>query len=119
MPGRKKSAGKTRPSRPARGSPSGAAASAPPDAQAPAYARPSALIETRVVYCGDCLDQLRKLPDASIDLIYIDPPLNSNRNYEVFWGETKEKRAFDDRHGNRQQRAGSDCRYHAENRWRP
>jgi site-specific DNA-methyltransferase (adenine-specific) len=33
-----------------------------------------------------------------VDLIYIDPPFNSNRNYEVFWGETKEKRAFDDRH---------------------
>jgi len=60
--------------------------------------RPSSLIDTRVVYCGDCLDQLRKLPDACIDLIYIDPPFNSNRNYEVFWGETKEKRAFEDRH---------------------
>ena len=39
-----------------------------------------------------------KLPDACVDLIYIDPPFNSNRNYEVFWGETKEKRSFDDRH---------------------
>jgi DNA modification methylase len=40
-----------------------------------------------------------------VDLIYIDPPawpkplrrgegppFNSNRNYEVFWGESKEKR---------------------------
>jgi len=26
------------------------------------------------------------------------PPFNSNRNCEVFWGETKEKRAFEDRH---------------------
>ena len=57
--------------------------------------RPSALLDTRIVYCGDCLDQLRKLPDACVDLIYIDPPFNSNRNYEVFWGETKEKRAFE------------------------
>jgi len=31
-------------------------------------------------------------------LIYIDPPFNSNRHYEAFWGETKEKRAFVDRH---------------------
>jgi len=38
------------------------------------------------------------LPDACIDLIYIDPPFNSNRDYEVFWGETKEKRSFEDRH---------------------
>ena len=51
----------------------------------------AALLETRVIYCGDNLEQLKKLPDACIDLIYIDPPFNSNRNYEVFWGETKEK----------------------------
>jgi DNA modification methylase len=56
------------------------------------------LLDTRVIYCGDNLDQLKKLPDACVDLIYIDPPFNSNRNYEVFWGETKEKRAFEDRH---------------------
>jgi len=60
--------------------------------------RSSPLLDTRIIYCGDCLDQLRKLPDACVDLIYIDPPFNSNRNYEVFWGETKEKRAFEDRH---------------------
>ncbi|MGH7840453.1 MAG: DNA methyltransferase [Candidatus Binataceae bacterium] len=65
-------------------------------------ARPSALVDTRIIYCGDCLDRLRKLPDACIDLIYIDPPFNSNRNYEVFWGETKEKRAFEDRHASTQ-----------------
>ena len=60
--------------------------------------RPSPLVDTRVIYCGDNLEQLRKLPDGCIDLIYIDPPFNSNRNYEVFWGETRETRAFDDRH---------------------
>ncbi|MEK6677752.1 MAG: DNA methyltransferase [Planctomycetota bacterium] len=65
-------------------------------------ARPSKLVDTRIVYCGDCLDQLRKLPDACIDLIYIDPPFNSNRNYEVFWGENREKRAFEDRHATTQ-----------------
>jgi site-specific DNA-methyltransferase (adenine-specific) len=60
--------------------------------------RLSSLIDTRVIYCGDNLDQLRKLPGGCVDLIYIDPPFNSNRNYEVFWGETKEKRSFEDRH---------------------
>ena len=64
--------------------------------------KPSSLIDTRVIYCGDCLEQLPKLPDQCIDLIYIDPPFNSNRNYEVFWGETKEKRAFEDRHASTQ-----------------
>src|ERR1019366_4544426 len=62
-----------------------------------AVLRPSALVDTRVIYCGDNLDQLKKLPDACVDLIYIGPPFNSNRNYELFWGETKEKRAFEDR----------------------
>src|SRR5438445_2304149 len=63
---------------------------------------PSSLLDTRVVYCGDNLEQLAKLPDGCVDLIYIDPPFNSNRNYEVFWGETKEKRAFEDRHASTQ-----------------
>ena len=64
--------------------------------------RPSAFLDTRVIYCGDNLEQLRKLPDACVDLIYIDPPFNSNRNYEVFWGETKERRSFEDRHASTQ-----------------
>lgn len=65
-------------------------------------ARRSALIDTQVIYCGDNLDQLSKLPDACVDLIYIDPPFNSNRNYEVFWNEKREMRSFDDRHGSTQ-----------------
>ena len=28
----------------------------------------------RVTYCGDCLEQLRKLSDDCVDLIFIDPP---------------------------------------------
>ena len=55
-------------------------------------------VDTKIIYCGDCLQQLPRLPDACVDLIYIDPPFNSNRNYEVFWGEGKEKRSFEDRH---------------------
>jgi len=55
-----------------------------------------------VIWCGDNLEKLRNLPGACVDLIYIDPPFNSNRNYEVFWGETREKRSFEDRHGSTQ-----------------
>jgi len=69
---------------------------------AAAVRKPSAVIDTRVIYCGDNLEQLAKLPDNCVDLVYIDPPFNSNRNYEVFWGETKEKRAFEDRHASTQ-----------------
>ena len=64
--------------------------------------RSSAVVDTRVIYCGDNLEQLKKLPENNVDLIYIDPPFNSNRNYEVFWGETKEKRSFEDRHASTQ-----------------
>src|SRR5450759_3015542 len=65
---------------------------------APSRLKSASLVQPRVVHCGDNREQLAKLPDACVDLIYIDPPFNSNRNYEVFWGETKEKRAFADRH---------------------
>jgi DNA modification methylase len=67
-----------------------------------AAGKPSSLLDTRVIYCGDNLEQLKKFPENSVDLIYIDPPFNSNRNYEVFWGETKERRAFEDRHASTQ-----------------
>lgn len=63
--------------------------------------RSSSLLDTRVVYCGDNLEQLAKLPDKCVDLIYIDPPFKSNRNDGIVRGEsppTKEKRSFDDRH---------------------
>src|SRR3954466_13976079 len=36
-------------------------------------ARPSALLDTRVIYCGDNLEQLAKLPDPCVDLLCIDP----------------------------------------------
>src|SRR5205814_1513937 len=74
----------------------------PPKSKSIPAGRPSALIDTRVIYCGDNLEQLAKLPDNCVDLIYIDPTFNSNRNYEVFWGETKEKRSFEDRHASTQ-----------------
>jgi hypothetical protein len=32
--------------------------------------RPSALIDTRVIYCGDNLEQLAKLPEGCIDLMH-------------------------------------------------
>jgi len=79
-----------------------AAKSKKASAKATPAGKPSSLIDTRVIYCGDNLDQLKKFPDGCVDLIYIDPPFNSNRNYEVFWGETKEKRSFEDRHASTQ-----------------
>ena len=39
-------------------------------------------MQTNVLYYGDNLDILRRyLPDAAVDLVYLDPPFNSNRDY--------------------------------------
>jgi len=46
---------------------------------------------------GDNLEVLRKMDSESVDLIYLDPPFFSNRNYEVIWGDTGEVRSFQDR----------------------
>jgi len=46
---------------------------------------------------GDNLEVLRKLDSESVDLIYLDPPFFSNRNYEVIWGDEGEVRSFVDR----------------------
>ncbi|MEE8419111.1 MAG: site-specific DNA-methyltransferase [Dehalococcoidales bacterium] len=41
-------------------------------------------IKTDILYCGDNLEILRKhIPDDSVDLIYLDPPFCSNRDYRV------------------------------------
>ena len=37
------------------------------------------------LYYGDNLDVLRKLPSESVDLVYLDPPFNSARNYNVIF----------------------------------
>jgi 16S rRNA G966 N2-methylase RsmD len=36
---------------------------------------------------GDNLEILKSLPAECVDLIYLDPPFFSNRNYEVIWGD--------------------------------
>lgn len=55
-----------------------------------------------VLYYGDNLDVLRRhVPDESVDLVYLDPPFNSNATYNVLFGHADEKsaaqiKAFDD-----------------------
>ncbi|HEY5125001.1 MAG TPA: hypothetical protein VIK14_14810 [Ignavibacteria bacterium] len=44
-------------------------------------------LKLQTIYCGDNLKMVKDLPDESIDLCYIDPPFNSNRNYETFCGD--------------------------------
>ena len=41
---------------------------------------------TNHLYYGDNLNVLRdSIADASVDLIYLDPPLNSNASYNVLF----------------------------------
>ena len=45
-------------------------------------------ITKNTLFYGDNLQILREyIPDESIDLIYLDPPFNSNRNYNVLFKE--------------------------------
>ena len=62
-------------------------------------AKPSAVIDTRVIYCGEQRDvasnQLRKLPGAASISAF---QLSALSFWMQIWGETKEKRSFEDRH---------------------
>ncbi|MGH2967079.1 MAG: DNA methyltransferase [Solirubrobacterales bacterium] len=43
-------------------------------------------MKTDVLYYGDNLDILRRyIDDATVDLVYLDPPFNSNRDYNVIF----------------------------------
>lgn len=42
-------------------------------------------IKDHTLFFGDNLEILEKIPDNSFDLIYLDPPFNSNRNYNVLF----------------------------------
>ena len=45
---------------------------------------------------GDNLHIMRQIPTNSVDLIYIDPPFFSGRQYNVIWGDNNELRSFND-----------------------
>ncbi len=48
------------------------------------------------LFWGDNLHVMRQLPSESIDLIYIDPPFFSGRQYNVIFGDQNELRSFSD-----------------------
>ena len=47
----------------------------------------SPYLSGNALVCADNLDILRDLPDECIDLIYLDPPFNSNSNYAAIFGD--------------------------------
>ena len=53
-------------------------------------------VADRTIWTGDNLDILRGLNSVSVDLIYLDPPFNSNRNYAAPVGSAAAGAAFKD-----------------------
>ena len=57
-------------------------------------------LQPNALYFGDCLDWMQQWDDASVDLIYLDPPFNSNTTYNILYGTAAGRqaqvRAFDD-----------------------
>ena len=53
-------------------------------------------LPTNLLYFGDNLEWLRqqgKFPDESVDLVYLDPPFNSNQDYNVLFEERDKTRS--------------------------
>ena len=38
---------------------------------------------TGQLHVGDNLDVMRGMGDETVDLVYLDPPFNSNKNYKI------------------------------------
>ena len=53
-------------------------------------------VKNRTLFTGDNLDVMRGMNSESVDLIYLDPPFNSNRNYEAPIGSEAAGAAFKD-----------------------
>ena len=43
-------------------------------------------LEDNTLYYGDCLEVMADWPDGCVDLIYLDPPFNSNTDYNILYG---------------------------------
>lgn len=45
-------------------------------------------VNSNALYYGDNLDVLRRyIEDSTIDLVYLDPPFNSNQDYNILFAE--------------------------------
>ena len=53
-------------------------------------------VPNRSIFEGDNLDVMRGINDACVDLIYLDPPFNSNRDYAAPIGSKAAGAAFKD-----------------------
>ena len=77
-------------------------------------------MDKNLLFYGDNLEVLRRhVKDESVDLVYLDPPFNSNASYNVLFAEHGEKAAsqiqvFEDTRSE-ERRVGKECR----SRWSP
>ncbi|MBZ9572263.1 restriction endonuclease [Patescibacteria group bacterium] len=55
------------------------------------------LWQVNKLICGDNLEEVAKFPKESVDLIYIDPPFFTHKQYEIVWGDEAEVRSYKDR----------------------
>ena len=62
----------------------------------------------KTIWTGDNLDILRGLNTESVDLIYLDPPFNSNRDYAAPVGSRAAGAAFKDTWDAQRPRRGVD-----------
>ena len=53
-------------------------------------------VPNRTIFEGDNLDVMRGMNDGRVDLIYLDPPFNSNRDYAAPIGSRAAGAAFKD-----------------------
>ena len=51
---------------------------------------------TNNLWYGDNLNIMRAMPAESVDLIYLDPPYNSKRDYNCTFGAVAQSKAFED-----------------------
>ena len=64
--------------------------------QAPTSRVPEPNFANRTIWTGDCLDIMRGMNAETVDLIYLDPPFNSKRDYAAPIGSQAAGAAFKD-----------------------
>ena len=53
-------------------------------------------LKPNTLYYGDNLQWMSQWPDGQFDLIYLDPPFNSNADYNMIFGSGAQIKAYDD-----------------------
>ena len=68
------------------------------------------------LYYGDCLEVLAQWPDACVDLIYLDPPFNKKKNFNVLFREDQQNRRMGNKKNDRSRNGRTQVRAY-EDTW--